>query len=290
VGDSSTRIVAAARAAAGALGLAAALDRPLTAGELATRVGAGARRLAWLCDLLAHEGVLARAGGRYAWRGGEAAPAPGSALLVEALRRDAPLTVAETLGSLEAAALTCHDGIERVPPALVARLAELAGDGVLLDAGCGDGRIAEAVRARNPRARVALVDRDPRLAGPVIAGDLLSAPLPAARVALLSNVLHTMAPPAAERVVARVAAALEPGGALVVREVALDDDRGGPRFGLAFGLSLAVLAADAELPGPARIAAWLAAAGLVPSAPERLGTSILCQGSAARVVQSGGGT
>jgi hypothetical protein len=281
-------MVAAARAAAEQLGLLAAVETPRSAGELAAELGVGARRLGWLLDLLACAGTLSR-DGTLRYRRADRAPVPparGAGLLAAVLRRDAPLTLAESLGSVEAAVLTCHDAIVRVPPALVARLADLAGDGVLLDAGCGDAAIAEAVLARNPRARAVLVDRDVRHAvrlrgarATLVASDLARAALPPARVALVSNVVHNLAPDAAEKVVAHVAAAVEPGGALVVREVGLADDRSGPRFGLAFGLSLTVFDAGAELVETARIAAWMAAAGLAPAPPEALGESVLLVGT-----------
>jgi hypothetical protein len=284
--------VAAARAAAQALGLFARLDAPRSAEELAAEFGIGARRLSWLLDVLAADGVLVRADGRYGHGAAGPAPAaPGATLIARVLRRDAAPTPAEIIGSVEAAALMCHDGLDRVPAELVARLARLVGDGTLLDAGCGDGRIAEAVlAAAAPRARAVLVERDPRwvarLRGPrveIVAGELADVALPRARVALVSNVLHMMSAAAAERVVARVAAALEPGGALVVREVAVADDRSGPRFGLAFGLSLAILEPDAELPTPAAITAWLGRAGLAAAAPELVRESVVIQGSAPAV-------
>jgi hypothetical protein len=282
-------ILLAARAAAGMLGVTAALDRPLTAANLAARLGVGARRLGWLLDLLAADGVLRREGDLYRREVDlPATPAPGARLLASVLRRDTPLTLLETVGSLEAAALTCHGWIERVPPGLADQIVELTRGGMFLDAGCGDGAIAAAVIARQPETRIALIDRDLGRAKRLfsllvtgIGGDLSTVRLPRGRVALLSNVIHTLTPEVAALVVRRVAGALEPGGTLIIREVALADDRSGPLLALAFGLSMALFS-DAELPVPSRIAGWLAEAGLDAPPPTVAGGSVTFVATARR--------
>jgi hypothetical protein len=242
-------IVAAAQAAAHELALFSALATPQRPGPLATALGVGAERLGWLLDLLTAANIVERHGdGVDARYSVERAPprvsALGGTLLATVLRRDAPLTADEWLGSVEAAALMCHHELTRVPEALVDLLVSLVGDGLLVDVGSGDGAIARAVLQRAPRARACLVDqRHHDLTAHAgierLTGDALQLTLPQTRLALLSNLLHTVTRLEAQALVARVAAALSPGGALVVREVALDGDRRGPRFGLGFGLSLA---------------------------------------------------
>jgi O-methyltransferase domain len=286
---SARDLVAAARAAAVALGVPGALgDEGRALGELAGGLGVAPRRLGWLCDLLVADRALVRDDdGRYRLVGDApsgAAPAPGAKLVAQVIRHDRPLGLADLAGNADAARLTCHDGLTRVPEALVARLAAGVDGGALLDAGCGDGALATAVLAAAPAARAHLIDRDlrhaARLAGPRVAlqaGDLATVDLPPARIVLASNVLHTMAPAAAAALVARLAAAVEPGGALVLREVALDDDRRGPRFGLAFGLAM-LLYIDGELPTEGGLCAWAAAAGLAPQATRIAESTIVWAG------------
>lgn len=217
--------------------------------ELGPPAGAPTRRMRWLQDLVAAT---------------EGTPAPSAAshLVADVIRRDAPLRLLEVAGSPDAARLTCHDGIDRTPKDLIELLAERTGDGELLDLGCGDGVLANAVLHANPSARARLVDRDIRHVvhfrhprATVRQGDIATLVTPPARVVLLSNVLHTS--PAPALLVERASALVEPGGTLVIREVALAGDRSGPRFGLAFGLSL-LLFGDIELPTEDQIEAWAA--------------------------------
>jgi hypothetical protein len=89
--------------------------------------------------------------------------------------------------------------------------------------------------------------------------------LPTANVVLLSNVLHDWDVPQCRELVQRFAAALAAGGRLLVHDVFLDDDLGGP---LAIALYSAALFSLTE--GRAYSAgeyrAWLTEAGLKPGA------------------------
>jgi len=263
-------------AVAGAADRLGVFDQTGTRDEIAGALSLAPGRLGWLLDLLAVTGWLARDGDTYrrARRGDPFAA--GAKLVEKVVRRDRPLDLLELAGSVDAARLTCHAELAPVP-SLAPRIAELVGDGVLLDAGCGDGAIATAVLAAAPRARARLVDMDiryaKRLAGPrvdVKAADLRTIKEPA-RVVLLSNVLHMHAKETARALVHHATTLVEPGGTLVIREIALDDDRRGPTFGLAFATSLA-LHGDAELPTEGELRSWTLA-----TCVERVGDSIVIE-------------
>lgn len=247
-------------AVAGAAERLGVFEHAGTRDDIASALSLAPRRLGWMLDLLAATSWLVREGETYrAARRGDAF-ASGAKLVEKVIRRDRPLDVLELAGNIEAARLTCHAELAQLP-SLAPRIAELVGDGVLLDAGCGDGSLANAVLAAAPRARVRLVDTDvrhaQRLAGPRVeieAADLRAITQPA-RVVLLSNVLHMHPTETARALVTHATALVEPGGTLVIREIALDADRRGPTFGLAFATSLA-LHGDAELPTDAELRSW----------------------------------
>ena len=102
----------------------------------------------------------------------------------------------------------------------------LAGDETVLDAGCGTGRVTARLLDRLPRGRVVAVDADPAMvtlaratlpAGTtVIESDLLDLTLPAPVDAVFSTAtFHWVLDH--DRLFARLAAALRPGGRLVAQ-------------------------------------------------------------------------
>ncbi len=287
-------------AAAVELGVPEALaaSGAMTPAALAAAVGANERRLRWLLRALAFTGVVARGQpaleeaytvGPVAWPA--ATPTVrGARLLAALLRREEPLGWLEAAGNPEAAALTCAGELtaaELAAPEVARWLAPaLVRGGVLLDAGCGAGVYTERVLEELPGARVYLCDLPSvlplaarRLAGKaarirLIPGDLRELPLPRCQAVLVSSVLHVLSDEDARRVLERLAAALEPGGRLVVKEVAIDEDGGGPELAVRFALSLA-LHGPGVLHPAARIESWLRHAGLelvhrgpLASAPE----------------------
>lgn len=128
----------------------------------------------------------------------------------------------------------------------------LPGRGVLLDIGCGQGLMiallleagAPAPASDAPRwpdyARFVGIEARPRIARlaaralesdrvEIVAGDAGGNELPSCSTALLFDVLHMMPRPAQDALLARVRAALEPDGVLLVREA---DSSAGWRFQL----------------------------------------------------------
>jgi len=69
---------------------------------------------------------------------------------------------------------------------------------------------------------------------------------------------------------AAAAAAVRPGGRVVIKDLRLDDDRRGPLPGLVFALNMAVYTAGGDVHATAAVRGWLAAAGLVAVEEHRL--------------------
>jgi trans-aconitate 2-methyltransferase len=115
--------------------------------------------------------------------------------------------------------------MEALGRAVLERL-ELRGDELVLDAGCGSGRVTEALIARLPRGRVIAVDTSQSMADAARArlgdavdvrvGDLLELSLSELLDAILSTAtFHWIADH--ERLFERLHAALKPGGRLVAQ-------------------------------------------------------------------------
>ena len=192
---------------------------------------------------------------------GLAANSPGVLAMVDRLRTNRPGAAEKTD---QGAAFIYRDGIEsamdsqasarrltlalagrakNVAPVLAQRF-DLAGAKVLLDVGGGTGIYSIALLQRHPSLRAIVFDRAEVLkvaaefAGEfgvadrleLVPGDMFKDQLPdKADVVLLSNILHDWDVPDCERLVDRCARALRPGGRLVVHDVFLDDDLGGPQ-------------------------------------------------------------
>jgi len=278
--DVVTRWCDAARGGAQRLGVFAALAAGSQDAEaMAARLGCKPRRLRALLDVLAATGDLARASSP------SATEAPGARLVAEVIARDRPLGAADgealrrearalPVGPLlgERTGLPKHELAALIAP-------ELDADATFLDAGGGLGDVSAEIARLLPAVRVVLVDlpavaaaatRRLGRAVSVLAGDLRRAPLPAARVALLGNVLHMHGPEGAAGIVAAVATAVSAGGLLVAKDL---DRTTLP--GLLFNLGAALYADDGEVHDEARVTAWLTAAGLaverrvvLPFAPE----------------------
>ncbi|HZS42155.1 MAG TPA: methyltransferase [Polyangia bacterium] len=274
--------------AAWQLGLFAALAAPRSVEELAAALAVDARRLRALADVLVLERVLARDGARLALAPPSAPPRPpappphGWGRLAEVLRSGRPLDEPE-----HAAAFHRHlfDAGAAAARELAARLAPELGAGTILDGGGGAGAYTAALLDAAPAARATLVDRAAvlpfareALAGyaprvDFVAGDLLDASTALGgghALGVLANVLHLHPPDACARLVARVAAAVAPGGRVVIKEVLVEPDRSGPASGLLFALNMALYTDGGDAYDAGQLAAWLRAAGLDEPRAERL--------------------
>jgi len=113
-------------------------------------------------------------------------------------------------------------------------------EGRIVDLGCGRGiLLALLVTARESASGLELhgIETSPKAAkvartalgadAHIEVGDLMDAPLPSARAALLLDVLHYLPAAAQEELLDRVAGALEPGGLLLIRDA---DAAAGWRF------------------------------------------------------------
>lgn len=187
-----------------------------------------------------------------------AASSPGVLAMVERLREDRPAEAdsggvafiyREGLASAmdaEAGArfftLALSGRARNVAPALAAQL-PLAGAGLLVDVGGGTGVYSISLLRMNPGLRAIVWDRPEVLkvarefgdrSGVAdrleyLAGDLFSDPFPVgADVVLLSNVLHDWDEPECDRILSRCASGMAPGARLLIHDVFLDDDLGGP--------------------------------------------------------------
>ena len=78
---------------------------------------------------------------------------------------------------------------------------------------------------------------------------------------LISGVLHREQPDGVRALLAKAAAAAEPGAVIYLSDVMMDDDRTGPLFAAMFALNMRVLAHDGRCHSVAEQSAWLAEAG-----------------------------
>lgn len=156
----------------------------------------------------------------------------------------------------------------------------------VLDIAGGSGIYACALAAHVPGLRASVLEKPPvdRIAAraiqdrgfadriDVIAGDMLSGPLPAAHdVHLYSNVLHDWDVPVVRQLIAASAQALPRGGDIIVHDAFLDADKSGPPAIAAYSVLL-MHVTQGRCYSTAEMAAWLQAAGF--SAPRQVPTAI----------------
>lgn len=96
-----------------------------------------------------------------------------------------------------------------------------------------------------------------------LAGDLRQTDWEAAAfdVAVLGHICHSEGPQHTQRLLAKMARALVPGGTLAIAEFVPDDDRSGPLRALLFGVNMLVNTSDGDVFTFAEYRAWLEAAG-----------------------------
>ena len=132
---------------------------------------------------------------------------------------------------------------------------DLSGRRRLLDLGGGPGTYTLFFCLANPKLEAVIFDRPttepyarpvvehPKLAGRVrfAAGDFLTDPIVGPfDVAWISHVLHSHPPETCRQLLAKVVAAMEPDGLLLVHEFFLNDTKAGPLFPALFSLNMLV--------------------------------------------------
>jgi acetylserotonin N-methyltransferase len=125
----------------------------------------------------------------------------------------------------------------------------------LVDLGGATGHLAIAACRRYPGLRASIFDlpsvipmanemiaAEPDLAGRIttVAGDFFVDDLPGGDLYAVGRILHDWSEDKIERLLARIALALPAGGALLVAEKLLDDDRTGPRWAQMQSLNMLV--------------------------------------------------
>ncbi len=130
---------------------------------------------------------------------------------------------------------------KNVAPVLANRV-PLNGAATLLDIGGGTGIYSIAFVKANPQLRAIVFDRPEVLKTAerfvreqdvadhvqLVPGDMFAEPFASSDVILLSNILHDWDVPECRLLIARCAAALNPGGRLIIHDVLLDDNLDGP--------------------------------------------------------------
>jgi len=162
-------------------------------------------------------------------------------------------------------------------PRIVARL-DLSRARRCLDIGGGSGAYAVALCRARPGLRVTVFD----LPGVIeIARELVARERPPGRIdflagdfrrggfgrgydlALLSAVVHMNGAGQNRRLIARAAAALTPGGQLVIQDFIMDESRTRPAAGAFFALNMLVSTRSGDAYTAREISGWMRAAGLV---------------------------
>ncbi|QEG40514.1 methyltransferase [Roseimaritima ulvae] len=168
---------------------------------------------------------------------------------------------------------------KNVAPEL-ARRVDLSGATTLLDVGGGTGIYSIALMRKFPNLSAIVFDRPDVLtiAEKMAAeygvadrlscqsGDMFADPLPAADAILLSNILHDWDVPECRQLVNRCAAALNPAGRLIIHDVLLDDDLGGPLPIALYSAALFTLT-EGRAYSAAEYRGWMEAAGLQAAPP-----------------------
>lgn len=159
----------------------------------------------------------------------------------------------------------------------VVPLIDLAGRCRLLDLGGGPGTYAIHFCQHNPELMATIFDLPASrpFAQQTIArfgladridfrgGDFLTDEIPGRYdVAWLSHILHGESPERCRALVAKAAAALEPGGMLLIQEFVLDDAKDGPLFPALFSLNMLLGTSGGQAYSEREIREMLSAAGV----------------------------
>ena len=101
-------------------------------------------------------------------------------------------------------------------------------------------------------------------------GDFFADPLPEADVLIMGHILHDWSDDEKRTLIARAYAALPDGGALIVHETMIDDDRSKNAFGLLMSLTMLIETPDGRDYTGAECRAWMREAGFRETRAEHL--------------------
>ena len=220
---------------------------------------------------------------------GLAANSPGVLSMVERLRTNKPASHASgvafcyregVVSAMEDEAAARHftlalAGRARNVAPILAQKFSLSHAKQLVDVGGGSGIYSIAFLQKNPNLRAVVVDRPEVLkVAQELAhahgvaerlsmqpADMFRDPLPPGDVVLLSNVLHDWDVPECRALIARCAAALTPGGQLLIHDVFLNDALDGPLPMALYSAALFTLT-EGRLYSANEYRAWLREVGL----------------------------
>ncbi len=180
--------------------------------------------------------------------------------------------------------LQAMTGISHGANMTIARAFPWAGYRTFVDVGTAQGDLAAQIAVANPHLRgtgfdlpqvaaifeeyVARVGVADRLA--FQPGSFFTDPLPKADVVLMGHILHDWDLPTKQMLIAKAFEALPAGGALVVYEAIIDDDRSRNAFGLMMSLNMLIETTGGFDYTGADCAGWMKAAGFSSTRVEPL--------------------
>lgn len=201
--------------------------------------------------------------------------------------RDGLASAMEATDSARHFTLALAGRAKNVAPAL-ANAMDVGDAKILVDVGGGTGIYSYALLQKNPELRAIVVDRPEvlRVAEEMATeygvadrveltpGDMFDGELPTnADIVLLSNILHDWDVPECEQLVQRCADSVRSGGRVVIHDVFLDDDLGGPLPIALYSAALFTLT-QGRAYSEQEYSSWLAGAGLTPQA--KIDTLVHC--------------
>jgi len=244
----------------------------------------GRRRMRPLLDLLVAIGALVRDGERFVRAAPPVRPVvarAGWGTMVDVFRSDKALDVEG--GEVE---LRYQAHLAEVGAAPATELAPLLAGASLIDLGSGVGTYAAAYLDRFGDARATAVDffdvvplTRKFLARFGERATVLSDEISTVQgsdvfdVALLANVVHLHDPRTCERLIARAARLLVPGGRLAIKDLRVDEDLSGPIASLMFALNMAIYTGGGDVYRTSQLREWLRAANLTAIEEHRLESS-----------------